>query len=193
MLVQIKSRLENKIILSGEYTGIREAIEKNKNLEGADLKGFNLQGLVASGNDLSKADFQGSNLTGSVMMGTNLVGATFRGACLKNVDFTGANLYAADLREADLEGVNIFGANLFGANLFKAKNIKLPIICIYGTRHTLLYSDGIVDIGCLKYPVKEWIEKHQNLGKDNKYLAEQVNEYVFYLKIIDEMTKDIKC
>lgn len=50
--IEIKSRFDSKIIISGKYKSIKDCLEKNRD---ADLRGANLQG----------ADLQGANLQGA--------------------------------------------------------------------------------------------------------------------------------
>jgi len=48
--IEIKNRWDGKIIVSGKYASIKEAVEKNKaNLSRADLSGANLSGADLSG------------------------------------------------------------------------------------------------------------------------------------------------
>jgi len=94
MKIEILNRYDNKVILCGEYEGIRDCLEKNRD-----------------------AYLEGANLWGANLWGANLEGANLRDAYLE-----GANLRGANLRDANLEGANLWGANLRGANLEGAKN-----------------------------------------------------------------------
>jgi len=92
MLVEIKNRFTDKIILSGEYESIKDCLGRNK-----------------------KADLGGADLVGANLGGADLVGVNLRGA-----DLWGANLGGANLWGADLVGVNLRGADLFGEKLEKS-------------------------------------------------------------------------
>ncbi len=80
-------------------------------LERANFKEMNLQGINFSRADLEKANFEGANLTGSIFNGADLEEASFAGANLTNVSFI----------EADLEGAVLKGAKITGANFKKAE------------------------------------------------------------------------
>jgi len=92
MLVEIKNRFTDKIILSGEYESIKDCLGRNK-----------------------KANLWGANLVGADLGGANLGGVNLGGA-----DLWGANLGGANLGGADLVGSNLRGANLFGEKLEKS-------------------------------------------------------------------------
>ena len=96
MNIEIKNRFSNRIIITGEYADIREAVLKAR-VSGVDLSGANLSGVDLSGVDLRRADLSGANLYGA--------------------NLSGANLYGADLSGADLSGANLYGADLYGADL----------------------------------------------------------------------------
>ena len=63
MEIEIKNRFTKKEIIKGEFTSLREAVEKNK----ADLRG---------------ADLRGANLCEANLYGANLYGANLREADL---------------------------------------------------------------------------------------------------------------
>ena len=60
MLVEIKNRFTDKIILSGEYESIKDCLGRNKkaNLVGANLGGANLVGANLFGEKLEKSPIQ---------------------------------------------------------------------------------------------------------------------------------------
>ena len=62
-----------------------------------------------------------ANLRGADLRDANLRDADLRGANLRDADLRGANLRGADLRDADLRGADLRGANLRGADLFHVK------------------------------------------------------------------------
>jgi hypothetical protein len=68
MLVEIKKRISNEIIVVGEYENIRDAVEKNKsNLSGSDLSNSDLRFSNLSGSNLSGSNLRFSNLSGIKM------------------------------------------------------------------------------------------------------------------------------
>jgi len=81
MKIEIKSRFDAHIIVSGDYESIKDCLEENR---GADLRG---------------ADLRGAYLRGAYLRDAYLRGADLRGAYLRD-----AYLGGADLRDADLRG-----------------------------------------------------------------------------------------
>ena len=84
MNIEIKNRFSNRIIITGEYADIREAVLKAR-VSGVDLSGANLY----------DADLSGANLSGADLSGANLYGVDLSGANLRMADLYGANLYDA--------------------------------------------------------------------------------------------------
>jgi hypothetical protein len=89
MHIKIKNRVNDSIILSGEYDSIKDALEKNR---GADLWDADLGDANLGGADLCGANLWGANLRGANLWGANLWGANLRGANLRGADLGGANL-----------------------------------------------------------------------------------------------------
>jgi hypothetical protein len=121
--IEIKSRWDSsKIILCGEYEGIRDCLEKNKgaNLSGADLSGANLSRATLYGADLSGANLSGADLSGANLYGANLSRADLSGANLSGANLSGANLSGANLSRANLSGADLYGADLSRATLYGA-------------------------------------------------------------------------
>jgi hypothetical protein len=121
----------------------------------------------------------------------NLYGANLSGADLSRADLSGADLSRADLSGANLSGANLpradlSGAYLSGANLYGAKNIKLPIITIAGSVHSVWYMDGRIKIGCEDHTVDRWAKKYQTIGNQHNYTDEQISEYGQYIKMIKD-------
>lgn len=94
MIIQIKNRLTNKIIVEGEYESIKDCLEKNRNKDftGADLSNMKLYKADLHEMILQNVDFRGSDLRFS-------------------------KLYGSVLRDADFRGAEIWGSNINGANL----------------------------------------------------------------------------
>jgi hypothetical protein len=101
-------------------------------LQGADLRGANLQGVVGwdatnlqgailGGTKLQSAGLIGADLQGADLRGANLQGANLSWAKLQGADLPGANLQGANLSHADLQGADLNGANLQGADLTGVK------------------------------------------------------------------------
>ena len=94
-----------------------EAYLEGANLRGADLEGAYLRGANLRDADLAGANLRGANLEGANLRGADLAGAYLRGANLRDADLAGANLRGANLRDAYLRGANLRGADLADANL----------------------------------------------------------------------------
>jgi hypothetical protein len=158
MYIEIKNRFTGKIILCGEYESIKDCLEKNNR---ADLSGANL-----SGANLSRAQTSGANLSRAQTSGA---------------DLSRANLSRAQTSWANLSGADLSGANLLGADLSGAKGIKLPIITISGSMHSVYYHNGKIRIGCEDHTIAKWKKDYKKIGKDNNYTDEQIAEYKRYI------------
>ena len=101
----------------------------------------------------------------------------------------GANLCGANLCEANLRGADLCEANLCEANLRGAKEIKLPIISLNGSAHSLFYINGTIRIGCEEHTIDEWVENYKSIGDDNNYSEEQITEYGKYIIMIANIIK----
>ncbi len=67
MLIEIKNRYTDKVIICGEYESIKDCLEKNRgaNLGGANLGGANLRDAYLGGANLGGAYLGGANLGGA--------------------------------------------------------------------------------------------------------------------------------
>jgi len=199
MLIEIKNRFNDKIILSGEYEKLKDCLEKNyradlseANLSGANLSGANLYGADLSRADLSRADLSEANLSGANLYGANLYGANLSRANLSRADLSGANLYGADLSRADLSRANLSRANLSGADLYGANGIILPVISISGTKHKFYYQDGKIRIGCEIHTVAEWMICYGKIGTMAGYTELEIEEYYQYIKFCADLKMEAK-
>ena len=169
MKIEIKNRLNDQIILCGEYESIKDCLEKNR---GANLQDANLR----------VAYLQGANLQDAYLGGANLQDANLRGANLQDAYLQGANLRGANLRDAYLQDAYLRGAN----------GIELPIITISGSRHTFYYHAGEITIGCNTLTVEDWLdtEKAKSLGKiDESYTEAELAEYRQYVELVAKLMK----
>jgi uncharacterized protein YjbI with pentapeptide repeats len=135
---EIRHRLTEKVLYSGEGENLREVIEKavseeanlqGANLQKADLWRANLQVANLQGANLQKADLWRANLQVANLRGANLRGANLQKADLWRANLQGANLQGADLRGADLRGANLQGANLRGTSGIN-KYLSTPLIML---------------------------------------------------------------
>ncbi|KPJ19180.1 BTB/POZ domain-containing protein KCTD9 [Papilio machaon] len=86
-------------------------------MEGAILRGCNMEDPAGSRAVLEGVNLKGANLEGSNMAGVNLRVATLKNANLQNCDLRTAVLAGADLECCDLSVSDLHEANLRGANL----------------------------------------------------------------------------
>ena len=168
--IEIKHRYTGKVIFSCECESTKEclknAIEKQIDLSGANLRGVDLRGVDLSGVDLRWA---------------NLSGVDLRWANLRGVDLSGV-----DLRGVDLRGANLRGANLSGVNLSGAKTDKryISISCIGSEKRitTYCFEDDTVWCGCFTGTLAKFERQVNETHKDNpQYLKEYVG-FINYLK-----------
>ena len=89
-------------------------------LEGHDLQGANLRGVVLQFADLGAARLDGADLTRADLSHTDLSSASLREAKLERAVLTRADVSAADLTGASLVSASILGADLRGAKLVRA-------------------------------------------------------------------------
>jgi Pentapeptide repeats (8 copies) len=85
--------------------------------EPPDLRDANLQGLNLKRFDLTFANLEGANLHRAQLREANLADATLRGAYLRNASLPSARLMRARMRGANLTKAYLRGADLTGAEL----------------------------------------------------------------------------
>jgi len=198
MKIEIKNYYSGELIYSHECENntilltLKEAIKSGANLYGANLSGANLSRANLSGANLSGANLSGANLSGAILYGANLYGADLSGANLYGANLSGANLSGADLSRANLYGAILSGADLYGANLYGAIYIdNLPIIktlFITGSRNTVFWlGRNWIKIGCIQKSIKEWETEYKEIGKQQNYSKDQINEYYQYIQICKQL------
>ena len=115
------------------------------------------------------------------LMDADLSGANLSNANLSNANLRGADLSEADLSDADLRGANLSNANLRGANLYNTifmRNNREGILTFsYLTRNIAIYADGIIQIGCEKRPLKEWLSDYKEIGLKHNFSEEEIDAY----------------
>ena len=95
----------------------------NVDLEGANLKGAELNLTDLKNANLEEVQLQGANLKGVRLQGANLQNANLQNADLGGTELQGANLQNASLQNAELRRTKLQGANLDNVNLHKAELI----------------------------------------------------------------------
>ena len=135
MIIEIKSRIDSRILFAGDYSTLRAAVVEAVN------SGANLYGAGLSGADLSRANLSGANLSGA-----NLYGADLSRANLSGANLSRANLYGADLQDKStvVSGraiVQIGPIGSRGATLcvFKTNGgLRVQTGCFFGDADTFL-------------------------------------------------------
>ena len=181
MSVKIRSKLNNEIIISGEYESIKDALQKNydANLRGANLRGANLRDANLRGANLRGANLRDADLCGADLCGANLCGADLRDANLCGANLRGASLRGSNLRDADLRGANLRDANLCDAVYIHIKGSSFDLYCI----------GNYVQIGCEKHDIDWWEKNGKKLAENNNFTKDQIKEYKKYIDICVELNK----
>ena len=62
------------------------------------------------------------------------------------------------------------------------------IISINGSGHFVSYwGQDRIDIGCNKDSIKKWLDKYVEIGKNNGYSDQQIEEYGKYINLINSI------
>ena len=118
---QKEKELKEKIDAHSKW--LRNAGGERLNLDGADLQGMDLSGVI-----FCKASLNGTNFRGAILRETNsreseLKRANFSGAHIKNANFADANVYETVFENAEIAGADFTGAKLNWAD-FKNANCE---------------------------------------------------------------------
>ena len=112
------------------------------------------------------ADLNGANLWNADLSGANLWNANLSDADLRN-----ANLRNADLSDANLRNANLWNANLSDADLRNAIGNGIHIISAQVLSYKIVFTAEFMWIGCRKRPLKTWwkdSEKESDTFDDDK-------------------------
>lgn len=94
------------------------------NLQDTDLREASLSDITFSKANLRNAQMQGTNLSNVDFSEACLIRANFRGSEVRELNFQRANLHEADLQNLELDEQNLQGANLSNANMFQISLIS---------------------------------------------------------------------
>ena len=122
------------------------------------------------------ASLQGADLCKAYLQGANLEGADLRWADLRK-----ANLPGAFLGWAYLVGANLRNANLTGADLAFTCVMGFQLCRYFGFRH-----GDYVRIGCEGHDLDYWLKNYKELGKQNKYLKDEIELIGGFLRLISK-------
>ena len=130
----------SEVIQPESVNEARQAIQAKKDLSGANLEGFQLDNLHATGAILRKTNLKKANLSHGLLISPNfyktnatgaavdrtvivngdLVKACFAGADLSEGALVYGNAEEADFHDANMRQAGLFGTNLRNANLTNA-------------------------------------------------------------------------
>ena len=104
--------------------------------------------------------------------------------------------------KSEFESSNIsigYGASIgndasIGYRASIGKEVKLLTgLFINGSKHSVTYSgNGMLSIGCHTHSIDEWIANADNIGIEEKYSTQQINEYKAYIQIAKAFHDNIK-
>ena len=119
-----------------------------------------------------KANFRGGYFLGGYFRGGNFHGGNFHGG-----DFHGGNFRGGNFRGGDFRGGNFHGGDY-----------EVSMLQIQGSKHfcyAYFEDDGSIclGIGCERHSIEWWIESYSEIGNNENYTAEQVDEYKLYIDL----------
>jgi uncharacterized protein YjbI with pentapeptide repeats len=100
------------------YSDLRRARLREAQLVGADLHGALMNFANLSGAKLMRAKVWSANLSQAVLAGANLRRADFRATSLRRADLRGADFTEANLRLVSMAKANVTGAIFDGAHVY---------------------------------------------------------------------------
>lgn len=75
------------------------------------------------------------------------------------------------------------------AQVYGGKWAKSPLQ-IQGTKHFFnVASDNEITIGCERHTFEEWLEKYDEIGRNNNYSDEDITEYKKYIDLAASLIK----
>ncbi len=100
-----------------------DAIQKKKDLTGADLSELDFQNINALGAQLRKTNLARANLSRSLLINPNFYKANLNGAAIHNTMIIGGDLVKTDFTTADLSEGGLIGSDANQAN-FQDTNLQ---------------------------------------------------------------------
>ena len=137
-------------------------------------------------------DFMGGNFYGGNFYGGNFYGGNFYGGDFYGGDFMGGNFRGGDFRGGDFRGGDFCGGNFRGGDFhggdFRGGDYEISMLQIQGSKHfcyAYFEDDGSIclGIGCERHSIEWWIESYSEIGNNENYTAEQVDEYKLYIDL----------
>ncbi len=108
--------------------------------------------------------------------------ANFRGG-----DFYGGDFYGGYFYGGYFHGGDFYGGYFYGGN-FRGGDYEVSMLQIQGSKHfcyAYFEDDGSIclGIGCERHSIEWWIESYSEIGNNENYTAEQVDEYKLYIDL----------
>lgn len=116
-------------------------------------------------------------------------GCDLSGMDLRGLDFSGMDLWNVNFSNSDLTGANLSGATIRWANLSGAdlEEIKGKFIFTFQIGKAFsYYCDGLIKIGCKLLCVEGWCEQYKDIGEENDYSDEEIENYGKMIVFIKE-------
>ena len=101
--------------------------------------------------------------------------------------FEKAVIRGGDFYGGDFRGGNFYGGDFRGGN-FHGGDYEVSMLQIQGSKHfcyAYFEDDGSIclGIGCERHSIEWWIESYSEIGNNENYTAEQVDEYKLYIDL----------
>jgi hypothetical protein len=149
---------------------------------GGNFRGGDFHGGDFHGGDFHGGDFYGGNFRGGDFHGGDFYGGNFRGGDFHGGDFHGGNFYGGNFRGGNFRGGDFRGGNFYGGYY------EVSMLQIQGSKHfcyAYFEDDGSIclGIGCERHSIEWWIESYSEIGNNENYTAEQVDEYKLYIDL----------
>ncbi len=96
----------------------------------------------------------------------------------------------AEIRGGEIWGGEIWGGVIRGGEI-RGGAYTESMLQIQGSAHFcyayFLEDGGIgIVIGCIRMSINDWIEKYKEIGAQNKYTADQIDEYGAYIDLFSK-------
>lgn len=170
-----------------DSVNLRGAYIRDVNLQGASLVDVNLLGAKIARSDLQRIYLDDVNLSGAYLEQANLSNAMIFNSDLQKIYLEQANLQGTDFQDTRLCYASLAGADMAGTKLNNTTVIGVhgkQVLTYVNGRHTAIYVDGFISIGCQTHPVSHWLKNYMELGNKHHYSEEKINNYGNWIKYI---------
>ncbi len=112
-------------------------------------------------------------------------GGVIRGGVIRGGEIWGGVIWGGEIRGGEIWGGVIWGGVIRGGAYTES------MLQIQGSAHFcyayFLEDGGIgIVIGCIRMSINDWIEKYKEIGAQNKYTADQIDEYGAYIDLFSK-------